>query len=273
MLLFVWIHDANYSLPQQNLDNCYPPVRFPPSIKSNIAFSSLPEGDLPSLSPSSSSSLAETGYRYHWRIPYPSEGELREAEEEEERKGGGRREMWRLPKRREEEDGGEDGDGALHGFVWFVQEKVRFFPFLVSPSRPPFPGRTDEIPSLVRAQDPSLRRLYSQRSLVLITHLPSFPGLFSSALSIIAPLHFKHARQTGGGAKGGMVESGCYNIGAWCVLIRSLVWALYSRQSSTSFVRRDSRSCPSKIDPLLSRITGPTQPPVQPSTSPSSAQS
>ncbi|BGP19314.1 hypothetical protein JCM10213v2_007403 [Rhodosporidiobolus nylandii] len=46
-----------------------------------------------------------------------------------------------------------------------------------------------------------------------ITHLPSLSGLFSSALAVIAPLHFKHAKQRG--AKGGMVESACYNISAW----------------------------------------------------------
>ncbi|GAA6032960.1 hypothetical protein JCM8097_000067 [Rhodosporidiobolus ruineniae] len=162
-----------------NLDNAYPPIRFPPSIRANIAFSSLPEGDLPStssLSPTPSSSTAapgpgEGGYAYHWRIPYPDETALRR----EETQTG--KEYARLPE-------SEDGDGALHGFVWFVQEK-----------------------------DERIRRGYSQRSLVLITHLPSHPGLFSSIVSILGPLHFKHAQHPG--AKGGMIESACYNIGAW----------------------------------------------------------
>ncbi|GAA5974307.1 hypothetical protein JCM11641_006725 [Rhodosporidiobolus odoratus] len=164
-----------------NLDNCFPPVRFPLDVKSNIAFSSLPEGDLPAFSPvastsatiptSSTSRHEPQGYAYHWRIPYPSEGELRKAEAA---KG---KEVLRLPE-------GEDGDGALHGYVWFVQEK-----------------------------EERSRRGYSQTSLVLITHLPSLPGLFTSLLALLGPLHFKHARDRG--TKGGMVESACYNISAW----------------------------------------------------------
>ncbi|GAA5865062.1 hypothetical protein JCM8547_007700 [Rhodosporidiobolus lusitaniae] len=177
-----------------NLDNAFPPVRFPPDVKSNIAFSSLPEGDLPSFSPVASTSTAsppapgENGYAYHWQIPYPSEGDLRRAEQADWEKArsegrangavngkGKGKEVFRLPE-------GDEGDGALHGFVWFVQEK-----------------------------DDRLRRGYSQQS--LITHLPSLSGLFSSLLTILGPLHFKHAQTAG--AKGGMVESACYNIASW----------------------------------------------------------
>ncbi|GAA5888984.1 hypothetical protein JCM6882_009707 [Rhodosporidiobolus microsporus] len=171
-----------------NLDNTYPPIRFPPEVKSNIAFSSLPEGDLPSFSQPSTASLSsstsstssatssaagDNGYAYHWRIPYPSESELRRAEEQL----GRGKEVYRLPE-------GDEGDGALHGFVWFVQEK-----------------------------DPTSRRNYTQRSLLLLTHLPSLSGLFSSLLAILGPMHFRHAQHPG--AKGGMVETACYNIGAW----------------------------------------------------------
>jgi hypothetical protein len=47
-------------------------------------------------------------------------------EEEELRKEGGeRKELYRLPKSSGDGEEGEEGDGALHGFVWFVQEKVR----------------------------------------------------------------------------------------------------------------------------------------------------
>ncbi|GAA5821580.1 hypothetical protein JCM11251_000919 [Rhodosporidiobolus azoricus] len=174
-----------------NLDNTYPPIRFPPAIRSNIAFSSLPEGDLPSFSHPSpaalssstsstaaSSSAGDNGYSYHWRIPYPTGSELREAEEALGKDVGGKgKEVFRLPAT-------EEGDGALHGFVWFVQEK-----------------------------DPTSRRNYTQRSLLLLTHLPSLSGLFSSLLSILGPMHFRHAQHPG--AKGGMVETACYNIGAW----------------------------------------------------------
>ncbi|GAA6023546.1 hypothetical protein JCM10207_005712 [Rhodosporidiobolus poonsookiae] len=184
-----------------NLDNAYPPVRFPAKVKQNIAFSSLPEGDLDLPSPSPSSSLSSSsssssatapepqGYAYSWRIPYPSEGELRRAEQAEGAQGG--KEVYRLPGRggtggqAEGADGEEEeGDGALHGFVWFVQEK-----------------------------DARLRRGFSQRSLVLITHHASLPGLFASVLQVLGPLHFRHANTPG--VRGGMVESACYNIAAW----------------------------------------------------------
>ncbi|ORY77594.1 hypothetical protein BCR35DRAFT_305344 [Leucosporidium creatinivorum] len=152
---------------------------FPPSLQQNIAFSSLPEGDLPTAG----------AHAYTWRIPIPKPtGEKGKEREVAEESG----EEWRK------------GDGCLHGFVWFVQEK-----------------------------NPALRRGYSQRSLVLITHLPSLPGLFSSVLSILGPMHFKHQQSSssgsspvstrsgvgnGGeaaGAMGGMVEAASYNISSW----------------------------------------------------------
>ncbi|GAA6050976.1 hypothetical protein JCM3770_005351 [Rhodotorula araucariae] len=77
---------------------------------------------------------------------------------------------WRIP----------CNDAALHGFVWFVRDR-----------------------------DDRLRRGYSQRSLVLITHLAALSGLFSALVAILGPLHFKHAHQ------GGMVETACYNIASW----------------------------------------------------------
>ncbi|GAA5883187.1 hypothetical protein JCM1840_005037, partial [Sporobolomyces johnsonii] len=146
-----------------NLDNAYPPVRFPAALAQNIAFSSLPVGEM--------HRLTENGYCYSWRIPYPPEEELERAE-----KGKGK-EIERLPVV-------DEGDGALHGFVWFAQEK-----------------------------NDRIRRGYSQRSLVLLTHHPHLPGLFASALSILGPLHFKHAATAG--TAGGMVETACHNIASW----------------------------------------------------------
>ncbi|GAA5954973.1 hypothetical protein JCM21900_005952 [Sporobolomyces salmonicolor] len=146
-----------------NLDNAYPPVRFPDAMAQNIAFSSLPEGEM--------HNLTENGYCYSWRIPYPAEDELKRVE-----KGKGK-EIERLPVI-------DEGDGALHGFVWFAQEK-----------------------------NERLRRGYSQRSLVLLTHHPHLSGLFASALSILGPLHFKHAATAG--TAGGMVETACHNIASW----------------------------------------------------------
>ncbi|GAA5989022.1 hypothetical protein JCM10908_006273 [Rhodotorula pacifica] len=179
-----------------NLDNTYPPTRFPRSIQQNIAFSSLPEGaDLPLPG-----SGQEEGYAYSWRIPYPSEEELVRADADAAARAGEEgkdRRVERLPLASEQEE--EGGGGSLYGYVWFVRE-----------------------------QDSRLRRGYAQRSLVLITHLPSLSGLFSSLMQILGPLHFKHAQQragnggtggTGGGAGGGMVETACRNIASWPALL------------------------------------------------------
>ncbi|BGO94502.1 hypothetical protein NBRC10512_000305 [Rhodotorula toruloides] len=155
-----------------NLDNVFPATRFPPAIKQNIAFSSLPEGaDIPPPS-----ALPDGGYSYHWRIPYPPESQLWRIDD----KLGKGKEVERLPKVDED----AEGPGALHGFVWFVREK-----------------------------DAQLRRGFAQRSLVLISHIPHLVGLFSSLVSILGPLHFKHAQA--GGTQGGMVETACHNIASW----------------------------------------------------------
>lgn len=79
---------------QPELSSVYPPVALPKAVRSNIAFSSLPEGDLPTAGP----------HAYSWRIPLPPPTA---AEGDEQ--------MKELP---------SGGDGCLHGFVWFVQEKV-----------------------------------------------------------------------------------------------------------------------------------------------------
>ncbi|GAA5895919.1 hypothetical protein JCM8208_005124 [Rhodotorula glutinis] len=158
-----------------NLDNAYPPARLPASTRANVAFSSMPEAvGLPHPE-----QLPDGGYAYHWRVPYPGDDELArldpEVVDEDEDEDDAR--LLRLPE-------GEGADGALHGFVWFVRDK-----------------------------DERLRRGYSQRSLVLISHLPALSGLFSALVSILGPLHFKHAQP--GGARGGMVETACHNIASW----------------------------------------------------------
>jgi hypothetical protein len=89
------------------LDNNYPHFTLPPSVQHQLAFSSLPEGDLPAT-------ITEQGYAYNWRIPYPPEEELRKLDE----KG---KPVLRLPKPATEE---EENDGGLYGYVWFNQEQV-----------------------------------------------------------------------------------------------------------------------------------------------------
>lgn len=94
-------------LPQPLLTSLYPPpppsLPLPPSLQQNIAFSSLPEGDLPTAG----------AHAYTWRIPIPLDSKGKEQEVAEvEGEGDGDGDEWRK------------GDGCLHGFVWFVQEKV-----------------------------------------------------------------------------------------------------------------------------------------------------
>lgn len=86
--------------PQPDLDNVYPPTRFSAAVQSNIAFSSLPEGELPTAG----------AHAYSWRIP------ISPPTKEEERKVG-----YKSP-----DPLPEGGDGWLYGFVWFQQEKVGF---------------------------------------------------------------------------------------------------------------------------------------------------
>ncbi|KAK4699375.1 hypothetical protein P7C70_g6887, partial [Phenoliferia sp. Uapishka_3] len=139
-----------------DLISLYPPTPLSPALQSNIAFSSLPEGDMPTAG----------AHTYSWTIPIPRT-------EVEDRDEGVAKD--RLP----------DVDGNLYGFVYFVQEK-----------------------------NVLLRRGYSQRSLVLITHQPSLVGLFTNTLSILGPLYFKHGSETGG-----VLETACYNVAAWPDLV------------------------------------------------------
>jgi len=99
-----------------NLDNAYPPARLPAATRANVAFSSMPEAvGLPHPE-----QLPDGGYAYHWRVPYPGEDDLArldpEVVDDGEDEDGAR--LLRLPE-------GEGADGALHGFVWFVRDKVR----------------------------------------------------------------------------------------------------------------------------------------------------
>ena len=77
----------------------YPPVRFSPVLSANIAFSSLPEGVT-----STTGALA-----YSWRVPIPLGDDLELGRVHSGNEGGDLKE----------------GDGFLHGYVHFVQEKVR----------------------------------------------------------------------------------------------------------------------------------------------------
>lgn len=84
----------------QDLDSTYPSMTWPPSLQANIAFSSLPEGDLPTAG----------AHSYSWRIPIPYP----------EPPPGGRRAS--ISSNMDVSLGA--GDGFLYGFVYFVQEKV-----------------------------------------------------------------------------------------------------------------------------------------------------
>ncbi|GAA6063699.1 hypothetical protein JCM10212_000278, partial [Sporobolomyces blumeae] len=161
-----------------NLDNNYPHFVLPPTITAQLAFASLPEGDLPPPPPLDTASSTSDGYCYSWRIPYPPEAELAKFDRDTGNKG---KHVLRLPETHER-------DGGLYGHVWFNQER-----------------------------DATLRRNFSQRSLVLLTHHAHLSGLFASVLAILGPLHFRHAKTPG--AKGGMVESACLNIAAWPDLV------------------------------------------------------
>ncbi|KAI5478196.1 hypothetical protein MNV49_005363 [Pseudohyphozyma bogoriensis] len=79
-----------------------------------------------------------------------------------EKKQGGYVYSWRIPRSMSKGKDAGSGNRDWHGFVYFYQE-----------------------------QSSHLRRGYSQRSLVLITHLPSYPGLFSTLISTLGPLHFR----------------------------------------------------------------------------------
>lgn len=123
----------------QDLDSTYPLMAWPPSLQSNIAFSSLPEGDLPTAG----------AHSYSWRIPIPVL----------ELPAGGRRAS--ISSDLYVKATGANGDGFLYGFVYFVQEKVRSFSQAVHQEK----GRQPSI-----TQGDLLRRGYSQRSLVLVRH-------------------------------------------------------------------------------------------------------
>ncbi|KDE04606.1 hypothetical protein MVLG_04986 [Microbotryum lychnidis-dioicae p1A1 Lamole] len=189
------------------LSEVYPPTRFPKSLRSNIAFSSLPEGE---------DQLPTAGaHTFSWRIPIPrrptsttsvSSGNASangdqidddpflatlmhtEATTSRSTLGSGRMssEVGQDQDSAQEDDQGAGdlgsrSDGHLHGFVYFLQEK-----------------------------NDTVRRGYTQQSLVLITHRPSLVGLFSITIATLGPLHFKHSSQGGG-----MVETACYNIASW----------------------------------------------------------
>ncbi|TFK46108.1 DUF1630-domain-containing protein [Heliocybe sulcata] len=68
-------------------------------------------------------------------------------------------------------------DGFLYGFSYFAQNK-----------------------------DPSSKRGYLQRSLVILTHHP-YPALFDAVIDILGPLYFQHGHA--------MLETACHNIANW----------------------------------------------------------
>ncbi|SDA02981.1 BZ3500_MvSof-1268-A1-R1_Chr11-1g03247 [Microbotryum saponariae] len=214
------------------LSEVYPPTRFPKSLQSNIAFSSLPEGE---------DQLPTAGaHIFSWRIPLPgrptsttsvSSGNASangnqivddpflatlmhtEATTSRSTLGSGRMssEVGQDEDSAQEDDQGAGdlgsrSDGHLHGFVYFLQEKND------SVRR----GYTQRSLVLVRAHSSlmSLKRVRLNTiivsALAQITHRPSLVGLFSSTIATLGPLHFKHSSQGGG-----MVETACYNIASW----------------------------------------------------------
>lgn len=68
-------------------------------------------------------------------------------------------------------------DGYIYGFSHFMQER-----------------------------DPSSKRGYLQRSIVILTYLP-YPSLFSALVSKLGPLYHEHGTP--------MLEAACHNIASW----------------------------------------------------------
>lgn len=78
----------------------YPPTPLAAELQANIAFSSLPEGDMPTAG----------AHMYSWTIPIPQTPKDLEPDEGVAK------------------DAVPDVDGNLYGVVYFVAEKVRISP-------------------------------------------------------------------------------------------------------------------------------------------------
>ncbi|KAA1095800.1 hypothetical protein PGTUg99_031568 [Puccinia graminis f. sp. tritici] len=172
----------NFDLDEgPDFDNCYPPVQFTPSQMSNIAFSSFPD-------------CAKSGSLiFSWRIPasssFPSTPNTATNTANN-----------RIP--------------APPGSYSSAKPTLK----LTSPSpdlsQPPF-TLTKPTPSsdmcgyvyFVQERDPSVLRGYNQRSLVLITHLSDYVGLFSTLVSRLGPLYASQGPKS--------LETAFQNIMSW----------------------------------------------------------
>ncbi|PLW54862.1 hypothetical protein PCANC_05710 [Puccinia coronata f. sp. avenae] len=163
----------NFDLDEgPDFDNCYPPLPLSSSQMSNIAFSSFPD-------------CAKSGSLiFSWRIPDNSSAsslslptpeptlKLTPPSPATTTTTRQRRAITTSPSKP------HLPSSDLSGYVYFVQER-----------------------------DPSVFRGYNQRSLVLITHLPDYVGLFSTLVARLGPLYSTQ------GAKS--LETALENIISW----------------------------------------------------------
>ncbi|KAG0142508.1 hypothetical protein CROQUDRAFT_97461 [Cronartium quercuum f. sp. fusiforme G11] len=167
----------NFDLDEgPDFDNCYPPSNFTSAQSSNIAFSSFPD-------------CAKTGsLMFTWRIPafnhttpHPVSAIATTAVTSVDPKS-----FLAVPATHSSPSDPAPTQGPppsnanfdLHGYVYFVQER-----------------------------DPSVPRGYNQKSLVLITHLSDYAGLFSTLLSRLGPLYSAQGPT--------LLEAAVHNMARW----------------------------------------------------------
>ncbi|EGG10882.1 uncharacterized protein MELLADRAFT_92230 [Melampsora larici-populina 98AG31] len=168
---------VNFDLDEgPDFDNCYPPADFSSAQLTNIAFSSFPD-------------CAKTGsLMFSWRIPainhtssHPSPATSLANDPTVTTSsqylsplsacltsGELRHQTTSIP----------SANFDLHGYVYFVQER-----------------------------DPAAPRGYNQRSLVLITHLSDYAGLFSTLISRLGPLYASQGPS--------VLEAAVHNMARW----------------------------------------------------------
>lgn len=168
---------VNFDLDEgPDFDNCYPPANFSSAQSTNIAFSSFPD-------------CAKTGsLMFSWRIPAinhtishppPATGLAHDAKATPNSQYLSPPSAFLTagePKRRTTSIPSANFD--LHGYVYFLQER-----------------------------DPAAPRGYNQRSLVLITHLSDYAGLFSTLISRLGPLYASQGPT--------LLEAAVHNMARW----------------------------------------------------------
>ncbi|KAI8449189.1 hypothetical protein BY996DRAFT_7507201 [Phakopsora pachyrhizi] len=165
----------NFDLDEgPDFDNCYPEASFSSNQMSNIAFSSFPD-------------CARTGcLMFSWRIPVTGRDQsrcnedLRQACDHQSNNltDQSPSDSLMVTTSLDENDGCVRPGGDLFGYVYFVQEK-----------------------------DETYLRGYNQRSIVLITHLSDYAGLFSTLVNRLGPLYATQGSS--------ILEAAIHNMSSW----------------------------------------------------------